>query len=433
MSDNSTISSSYDVIVIGGGMAGMTAAIKAKETCAASRILVLEKNKKAGRKLYATGNGRCNLANTELDLSCYHSANEFFPYEVVSTRSYLDVVDFFKGLGMEIYDDDGYLYPMSLQASTVVWALTDRLRSLDIPMHTSEAVTHICRNSHAKGYIVYTNSSVYRASCVIASPGSAAAPGLGGDDSVYSLLDDLNSEQNIRFVAPHPALCKLRCAENISELAGVRAKADVSLFSGAELCGTERGEVQFTDGFLSGIAVFNLSMEAIDLLREKASDGVFIELAFAPQRTKEELHSYMCSFAKANGGRKVYAMLGSLVNEKLASYILKRSGVKAVCADELSETDIELLSAMLKKLRFEICGHAGYEDSQAACGGVDTRCIRPDNMELDGFSGFYIAGEYADVTGKCGGYNIMWAAVSGMRAGTAAGQTINSQTTNTQI
>lgn len=402
-------------------MAGMTAAIKAREACGTSRVLILEKNKKPGKKLYATGNGRCNLANTKLDLSCYHSANEFFPYEVVSTRSYLEVVEFFKGLGMEIYDDGGYLYPMSLQASTVVWALTDRLRALGIPVHTSEAVTRICKDSCAKGYIVYTDRNVYRTACVVVSPGSAAAPGLGGDDSVYSLMDGLSSEKNIRFVAPHPALCKLRCAEDISELAGVRAKADVSLFSGAELCGTERGEVQFTDGFLSGIAVFNLSMEAIDLLRENAPDGVFIELAFAPQRTEDELHAYMRSFAKTNGSRKVYAMLGSLVNEKLAAYMLKSSGIKAVCADELTESDIEVLSAMLKKLRFEICGHAGYEDSQAACGGVDTRCIRPDSMELDGFPGLYIAGEYADVTGKCGGYNIMWAVVSGMRAGTAAG------------
>lgn len=409
----------YDIIVIGGGMAGMSAAIRAKETYPDAKVLILEKNKKLGRKLYATGNGRCNLANTRLDLSCYHSANEFFPYEVVNTKSYLEVTDFFKGLGMEIYDDKGYLYPMSLQASTVVWALTDRLRALDVSIHTSETVTRLCHDEN--GYILYTDKSVYKGTLVIASPGSAAAPGLGGSEAVYSLLDGINLKQNIRFVAAHPALCKLRCTEDISELAGVRARAEVRLFSGTELCGAESGEVQFTDGFLSGIAVFNLSMEAIELLRESASDGVFIELEFAPQMTKEELLAYMGRFAGTNGGRKVYAMLGGIVNEKLASYILRRSGVRAVYAGELQESDMETLSAMLKKLSFQICGHAGYEDSQAASGGVDTRCIRPDTMELDGFPGLFVAGEYADVTGKCGGYNIMWAVVSGMRAGTAAG------------
>ena len=104
----------YDIIVIGAGPAGMTAAIKAKESCKDAKILVIDRNKKPGKKLYATGNGKCNLANTKLDLSCYHSDNEFFPYQLVSTEAFREVTEFFLDLGVATYEDDGYLYPASL-------------------------------------------------------------------------------------------------------------------------------------------------------------------------------------------------------------------------------------------------------------------------------------------------------------------------------
>ena len=128
----------YDTIVIGGGPAGMTAAIKAKETCEKAKILIIDRNKKLGKKLYATGNGRCNIANSALDLSSYHSCNEFFPYQIINTESYKKLKEFFMDLGVAIYDDGGYLYPQSMQASTVVWALSDRIKHLGIEIHTTE-------------------------------------------------------------------------------------------------------------------------------------------------------------------------------------------------------------------------------------------------------------------------------------------------------
>ena len=133
----------YDIIVIGGGPAGMTAAIKAKETAPSASVKLIDKNKKLGKKLYATGNGKCNIANTKLDLSCYSSANEFFPFQFVTTDSHNDVMDFFESLGVSSYDDNGYIYPVSLQASTIVWALTDRLKILGIENSTSEEVLSI--------------------------------------------------------------------------------------------------------------------------------------------------------------------------------------------------------------------------------------------------------------------------------------------------
>lgn len=404
----------YDTIVIGGGPAGMTAAIKAKETCEQAKILIIDRNKKLGKKLYATGNGKCNIANSALDLSSYHSSNEFFPYQIINTESYKILKEFFIDLGVAIYDDGGYLYPQSMQASTVVWALSDRIKYLGIEIHTSEEAVTV---EPAGGmYRVVTDCAEYTAGTVVAAPGSAAAPKLGGTESVYRLLGNTD----IRTVAPHPALCRLKTDDDMTELAGVRARCSVSLFCDGDVYDSESGEIQFADGWLSGIAVFNLSMQCIDLLNENRIP--VIEVTLVPEMCEDDVMGYLRKFRDDNPDRRVEAMFNGLVNEKIARFIIKRLNLKAVTSAGLDDKELDRIVCELKHMRFDITGHGGYDESQAACGGIDTRQLRPDSMEADGYKGLYVAGEYADVTGKCGGYNIMWAVMTGMRAGEAAGK-----------
>ena len=363
----------YDIIVIGGGPAGMTAAIKAKETAPSASVKLIDKNKKLGKKLYATGNGKCNIANTKLDLSCYSSANEFFPFQFVTTDSHNDVMDFFESLGVSSYDDNGYIYPASLQASTIVWALTDRLKILGIENSTSEEVLSIKQGKDGT-YIVDTDKGGYRTTQVILAPGGAAAPKLGGSDRVYRLLDDLN----VRFVKTHPALCKLKCHEYISDMSGVRAKAVVRLMCDGEEYDHERGEVQFASGYLSGIAVFNMSIQCINLM--ETGKKPYIELELVPDISDDMLADRMRRFAEVNGRRRVEAMLNGIVNEKIAGYIIKSLGIKASEAAGLDAADITSICDMLKHMRFNIDGFGSYEDSQAASGGVDTLQLRADNL-----------------------------------------------------
>lgn len=407
----------YDLIVVGGGPGGMSAAIGAKNICSDARVMILDKNKKLGKKLYATGNGRCNIANTKLDLSSYHSDNEFFPYQIVTTQSYKEVLKFLSQLGVESYDENGYLYPRSLQASTVVWALTDRLRNEEVTIHVSEEVMSVKVSDN--GYLVETNRATYEAKQVILSPGGAAAPGLGGSDRVYGIADSLD----IRIVPVHPALCRLKCHGDMSVLSGVRAKADVSLLSEGQEYDSESGEVQFADGYVSGIVVFNLSIQCIDLLRN--GQMPYIRVKLLPGMDEAEVLEYMQEFLHNNGTRRVAAMLNGLVNEKISSYIVEKLGINCISAGECTGSQLKSLAHTLKNLDFMITGHGGYEESQAASGGVDTRQLRADTLELDGHKGMYAVGEYVDVTGKCGGYNIMWAVISGLRAGSAAGKRIN--------
>lgn len=404
----------YDTIVIGGGPAGMTAAIKAKETCEKAKILIIDRNKKLGKKLYATGNGRCNIANSALDLSSYHSCNEFFPYQIINTESYKKLKEFFMDLGVAIYDDGGYLYPQSMQASTVVWALSDRIKHLGIEIHTTEEAESVEPTDEMYG--VVTDCAEYTARTVVAAPGSAAAPKLGGTESVYRLLENTD----IRTIAPHPALCRLKTHEDISDLAGVRARCRVSLLCDGDVYDSESGEIQFADGWLSGIAVFNLSMQCIDLLNDGRTPVV--EVTLVPEMDEDDVLGYLRKFRDSNPDRRLEAMSNGLVNEKIARFIINRLELKSVTAARLTDEELDRMVFEIKHMRFEISGHGGYDESQAACGGIDTRQLRPDSMEADGYKGLYVAGEYADVTGKCGGYNIMWAVMTGMRAGEAAGK-----------
>lgn len=404
----------YDTIVIGGGPAGMTAAIKAKETCEKAKILIIDRNKKLGKKLYATGNGRCNIANSALDLSSYHSCNEFFPYQIINTESYKKLKEFFMDLGVAIYDDGGYLYPQSMQASTVVWALSDRIKHLGIEIHTTEEAESVEPTDEMYG--VVTDCAEYTARTVVAAPGSAAAPKLGGTESVYRLLENTD----IRTIAPHPALCRLKTHEDISDLAGVRARCRVSLLCDGDVYDSESGEIQFADGWLSGIAVFNLSMQCIDLLNDGRTPVV--EVTLVPEMDEDDVLGYLRKFRDSNPDRRLEAMSNGLVNEKIARFIINRLELKSVTAARLTDEELDRMVFEIKHMRFEISGHGGYDESQAACGGIDTRQLRPDSMEADGYKGLYVAGEYADVTGKCGGYNIMWAVMTGMRAGEDAGK-----------
>lgn len=404
----------YDTIVIGGGPAGMTAAIKAKETCEKAKILIIDRNKKLGKKLYATGNGRCNIANSALDLSSYHSFNEFFPYQIINTESYKKLKEFFMDLGVAIYDDGGYLYPQSMQASTVVWALSDRIKHLGIEIHTTEEAESVEPTDEMYGIV--TDCAEYTARTVVAAPGSAAAPKLGGTESVYRLLENTD----IRTIAPHPALCRLKTREDTSDLAGVRARCRVSLLCDGDVYDSESGEIQFADGWLSGIAVFNLSMQCIDLLNDGRTPVV--EVTLVPEMDEDDVLGYLRKFRDSNPDRRLEAMFNGLVNEKIARFIINRLELKSVTAARLTDEELDRMVFEIKHMRFEISGHGGYDESQAACGGIDTRQLRPDSMEADGYKGLYVAGEYADVTGKCGGYNIMWAVMTGMRAGEAAGK-----------
>lgn len=435
----------YDVIIIGGGPAGMTAAICAykKLNNKNANILLIEKNKKLGRKLYATGNGKCNLGNALLDLSCYESNQEFFPYEIIDVHSHELIRDFMGMLGVDITDKEGYLYPSSMQASSVVWAMSDKLKAIGIDIHLNE---ECIKTTYANNlYQVTTDKNIYSSRNLILAPGGAAAPKLGGAENIYNMASQLG----LAVYEPHPALCKLKTKEDISILSGVRAKAKATLYVDDKEYLTEGGELQFTDNSLSGIMIFNLSCNAGGLIDKGNRLNVVISLL--PGKEEKEIFEFLTKARVNCPNRTVHAILNGLVNEKLAKYIIsecisyKNTGNYNTQSAHLSDnniqnnkaknslntndnlsnrkintftdTELENLACAIKHLEFEVTECGSFDEAQVTSGGVDTTCINPASCEVYGNKGLFVAGEYLDVTGKCGGYNIMWAIITGMKAG----------------
>lgn len=399
----------YDVIIVGAGVSGMTAACVCSDTKDA-HVLVIEKNKKAGKKLYATGNGRCNISNSYLDLGCYNSSNEFFPFEIIDPHSFETVNAFMKWLGIQVTEEAGYFYPSSFQASTVVWGFVDKMKQLGVAVHTEETVLAIEKAD--AGYRVFTDKDTYTTKKLVLSCGGAAAPKLGGTKSGYRLLENMG----ILSKKISPALCKLLCREDISVLAGVRKKASVSICSPeGERLKTEEGELQFTADSLSGIVIFNLSSIAADIIKKGGNPVITVSLL--NHMTKEDIKTFIRDFISSSGKRTVTACLNGLVNEKMAAYVITRLAIKDNYAAQLTNETIESIAGFLKNMTFQITGMGDFEDAQVTSGGIDTRMVKPENMELTMHEGMYVTGELLDVDGICGGYNLMWAVITGMKAG----------------
>lgn len=400
----------YDVIVVGAGPAGMTAAIILSK--AGMSVLVIEKNKKPGRKLYATGNGRCNLSNDYLDLDCYNSRNEYFPYQIISNDTYKKVNDFLYEIGVPVEAvRDGYYYPVSGQASSVVWAFADAMKKYN----TGLALTEKCTDLQYKksGYRVVTDKDTYFCSKLILACGGPAGTKLGGCRDGIMLGEKLGLIST--YIAP--SLCRLYVSENISGLCGVRSRAESWLYDKEVLYQHTRGEIQFADGALSGIMIFNLSSQVQDILHKNGSPVIITD--FAPDMSDEELKRYICDYFAKFDYRTVNACLNSILSDKLAEYICIRNNINKITACSLS-ADEKIMTGLIsdiKHMSFHVTKTGDMDDCQVTKGGIDTGQINPVNMKVKGSRGLYVIGELLDTDGICGGYNIMWAIATGMKAG----------------
>ncbi|MBR2529582.1 MAG: aminoacetone oxidase family FAD-binding enzyme [Lachnospiraceae bacterium] len=407
--------------IIGGGASGMIAAIIANRC--GDEVTIFEHMQRVGKKLLLTGNGRCNLSNTDMDLRHFHSNNPERVRAVLDKCPPAKTLSFFEGLGLYIKDKGGYLYPYSENASAVVDVLRFSIRDMGIDVMTEADVSSVRKVSQGNDrnvegkFIVTSNGIKHTFDKIIICTGSAVQRNTGSDGSGYRFARNFGHT----IIQPLPALTYLTCSDDFfSSIAGIRARAEVALYTGKslnacdELLGKEVGELQLTKSGISGIPVFNLSHHAIRLLEKDLPVIALIDLM--PDISGDDITSFLKKRIDDIGSRSVEEMLIGIVAKPLGICICKRCGLdlKRTCSS-LSEKDIASLGDMLKGFDATVNGHGSFGNAQVSQGGVSLDEVS-DQLESTIVSGLYFAGEILDVFGDCGGYNLQWAASSAMVA-----------------
>lgn len=398
-------------IIVGGGASGMMAAISAARQ--GSRVTVLEQKNCVGKKLLVTGNGRCNFTNRVQEAECYRTGTVGFPKAVLHQFTAEDTLSFFIELGMQVKERNGYYYPYSGQAETVLLVLRKEMERLRVQIETGAKVVRIEKKEN--GFFCFlTDGRSFYGNQLVLSAGSMASPKTGSDGSGYRLAEELGHH----LVRPLPALCPIEGTDGYQrhvwkEMAGVRTEAVLRLFVENRMVEEERGELQLTEYGLSGIPVFQFSRYAVRAYEEKKSVWVLID--FLPDMEREECRILIRRQMK-HYQKTVKETVEGLLNRKIAAVVLACAGIGAM-EHRLTEQQENALISCLKEFAVSMTGYRGFEQAQVCSGGIAAEEVDERTLESKFVKGLYFAGEILDVDGACGGYNLQWAWASGYVAG----------------
>ncbi len=398
--------------IIGGGAAGMMAAVTAAGQGA--EVTLFEQNDRVGKKLLMTGNGRCNLGNRELSAGMYCGADPAWIGGRLKAFGTDDTIRFFRGIGLMIKEKNGYLYPVSEQASAVLDVLRFALKSAGVRVETDCRIDQIQRQGDGR-IGLYCGRTRHLFDRAVIACGGRAAPKTGSDGNGFSLARQLGHS----VVPTVPALVQLRCGEEFfRSVAGVRAQARLTVRQGGAVLLDEQGELQITDYGISGIPVFQMSRKVGYLL--KTQPQVKVHIGFLPDLGREDLEPFLEERLARMGDRTVEEFFTGLLHKKLMQLFVRTAGLKG--NQPVAGTDRGALRGVLEQcLDWEVTvtGTNGYDQAQVSAGGVSCGEVTED-LESRLAPGVYFAGEILDVDGRCGGYNLQWAWSSGYLAGTAA-------------
>lgn len=404
-----TVSKKKEVLIIGGGAAGLIAAIACGQ--AGKKVMILEQKEKIGKKILATGNGKCNYTNLKQDETCYRSKNVRIAMEILSKFDVNETLSFFQGMGIFPKIKNGYCYPNSQQAISVVDAFEMKLDNLNIEVQCNRTVIEIIKKKTE--FLIQCNEGVYSAEKVILATGGMASPKLGSDGSGYDIVKRLGHT----VLTPMPALTALKCKETyFKKLAGVRTDGRVRLYLNNRLEAEDTGEVQLTAYGISGIPVFQVSRYAAQGLLQKKK--VTIRLDFLPSVRLDDLVEEINRRFKRGSTYTAMQAMNGLLNSKLNAVLLKEVGIKLdERSNEVKEECLNKLAFLMKEIEVRVIDTNGFDNAQVTAGGIPLEEINSITMESRQVPKLYFCGEILDVDGICGGYNLQWAWSSGYLAG----------------
>ncbi len=394
------------ICIIGGGASGMIAAIVAKRNGAS--VTILERNSRIGKKILATGNGRCNYTNV---FACGNDYNnpDFVEY-ALSHFSPNKTFAFFEELGIvPKVEKEGKAYPLSEQASSIVDVLLYELNHLGVEIIADALVCSVIKKTrHFEIYL--EDGRTVEADKVIIATGGKAMPKSGSDGSGYDLAADLGHKIEHVF----PTIVKLKLdSPHLKHLEGIKMPTRVKLISDGQVIQTEEDDIIFGNYGISGPAILNLSRKANELLLEGKNAYVRLNLV-----TALDNNQVASRFDKLKD-KPVNSSLIGLINKRYISAILKEANIQKqdTPVKNLSVKQLNVLTNLLFEWDFPVKGSKSFHDAQATAGGVSLKEIDDKTMQSKRIDGLYFTGEVIDIDGRCGGFNLQWAWASGYLAG----------------
>ena len=394
-----------NVCVIGGGAAGMLAALTAAEN--GHRVLLLERQSRVGRKLLATGNGRCNLSNYHVSPAHYHGGAGFCDF-ALSQFDVGETLQYFSSLGLlTVSEASGRIYPMSNMAGSVLDVLRYALERPEIDLQTGQTVTAV--RKMPEGFSVKTETDTFSARCLILAAGGAAGSKVGGGMDGYRLAKSLGHHRT----ALYPSLVQLKTDPTYPRaLKGVKAQCGISICRGSQVLARNSGEVLFTEYGVSGPAIFDLSRSV-----SAGGSDLTCLLNFFPDWEEAEVLHWLSQRQAAMAAHEASTLLTGSCHTRLGQMICKSAGFTNQRAAGLTRDDLRRIAKQATHFALPITGTCGFDQAQVTAGGLDTSEFDPRTLQSRLVPGLYACGELLDIDGDCGGYNLQWAWSSGRLAG----------------
>ena len=397
--------------IIGGGASGMAAALAAAENPTV-QVILFERQARVGRKLQATGNGRCNMTNLHAALSGYHGEDPDFVIPALQAFGPEETLAWFQELGLfTVSEPSGRVYPYSDQANSVVDVLRFALEKPNIRLRLGVEIQKLRKTDN--GFVIETDDESLLCDKLILACGGLAGTKLGGSMSGYKLMAKFGH----RSTRLRPALVQLKCSwPAVASLKGVRANCNVRILKDGKLHNESCGELQFTEFGLSGPVIFEVSRDAC------YGSGLWACLLdFLPHVSEEVL----CKALMQSSRKQLPTdeLLTGILHNRLGRIIAREAGIRSGCSvSALSEQQLLDVCHAVKNFQVTLTEPLGMDSAQVTAGGIYTRDFDAHTMESKLVPGLYACGELLDIDGDCGGYNLQWAWSSGRCAGLHAGK-----------
>ena len=379
----------YEIVIIGGGFSGVITAIQLAENTNKS-ILLLERNDRICKKIPSTGNGRGNLTNAILSQDFYHGDKQFVGY-AINKYDNKNLISYFSNLGVICVEEQGKIFPSSMQASSVSDMLRFKLSYTKVKVKTGYTVNKITKSTN--GYIV---NDEYLCNTLVLCTGGKSMKNFGTDGLGFDLCKSLS----LKVTQVYPSLVQIKTdTAKIKGLKGIKQNSTVTLMDNEKEVASVTGDLLFTDFGVSGDAVFRLSAYLSEVKKPR------LKISFLPQISKKELTDFLIEKSKKQYIINEYLPIG-VVQNKLGQTMLKNANLNL--SKKADKASAQVLAEQIKNFTLEVKGTLGFDNSQVTHGGVDCNYVNPQTMKYNG-ENIYLAGEILNIDGDCGGYNLQWA------------------------